>query len=70
MLGDTAVAVQPDPAAALDKLEKELATKESSEKDKAAIQPQIDDIADRRSARFRYVKNPTWPATVARLSSR
>ncbi len=51
MLGDTAVAVHPDPAGALDKIEKELRAKlaEATEKDKAGLQAQIDDIAVRRN---------------------
>ncbi len=51
MLGDTAVAVHPDPSAALDKLEKDLRAKlsEASQKDKAGIQAQLDDIVERRT---------------------
>jgi valyl-tRNA synthetase len=50
MLGDTAVAVHPDPAAALDKAQRDLRERlsEASEKDKSALQAQIDDIAERR----------------------
>ncbi|MCC9601599.1 valine--tRNA ligase [Stieleria sp. JC731] len=50
MLGDTAVAVHPDPAAALDKLEKELQEKLSSvaTKEKPEIQSQLDAIIERR----------------------
>ncbi|MDZ4851255.1 MAG: valine--tRNA ligase [Pirellulaceae bacterium] len=50
MLGDTAVAVHPEPAAALDKFE--LALKEklaaASAKDKAAVQSQLDELDERR----------------------
>jgi valyl-tRNA synthetase len=50
MLGDTAVAVHPDPTSALDKAE--LALKErlaaAGMKDKPAIQTQIDDLQSRR----------------------
>ncbi len=51
MLGDTAVAVHPDPAAALDRVEKELNAKlaEAPEKQKAEIQAQLDDLAERRN---------------------
>lgn len=50
MLGDTAVAVHPDPAAALRKAEKELKRRlaEASAKDKPDIQKQIDEIERRR----------------------
>ncbi|HTU27381.1 MAG TPA: valine--tRNA ligase, partial [Pirellulales bacterium] len=50
MLGDTAVAVHPNPAAALDRAEAELKTKlaASAEKDAAAVQAALDDIATRR----------------------
>ncbi|MEM7313957.1 MAG: class I tRNA ligase family protein, partial [Planctomycetota bacterium] len=50
MLGDTAVAVHPDPAKALDKVEAELKEKlaAASEKDKAGVQQQLDDLAERR----------------------
>ena len=46
MLGDTAVAVHPDPAAALDKAEAELREKldKAPAKEKADIQAQIDNI--------------------------
>ncbi len=51
MLGDTAVAVHPDPATALDKVEKELRAKlsEASEKQKAEVQAQLDALASRRT---------------------
>ena len=50
MLGDTAVAVHPNPAAALDQVELELQEKyaSASEKEKPEIQFQIDALADRR----------------------
>jgi valyl-tRNA synthetase len=50
MLGDTAVAVHPDPAAALDRAEKELKEKLSAapQKERAEIQKQLDDLAERR----------------------
>jgi valyl-tRNA synthetase len=50
MLGDTAVAVHPDPAKALDKAEAELRDRlsKAAAKDQEAIQTQIDNIATRR----------------------
>jgi valyl-tRNA synthetase len=50
MLGDTAVAVHPDPASALDKVEKELREKLAAApvKEKDAVQKEIDAIAERR----------------------
>ncbi len=51
MLGDTAVAVHPDPEAALDAVEKELMTKyaEAAEKDREAIESQLADLRERRA---------------------
>ncbi len=51
MLGDTAVAVHPDPAGALNKLEAELSAKlaDAPAKDKDAIQVQIDNVQRRRA---------------------
>lgn len=50
MLGDTAVAVHPDPAAALDKLQRELERKleAAPAKEKPAVQEQIENIHQRR----------------------
>ena len=50
MLGDTAVAVHPDPAAALDAAEAELRQKlaEAGEKQRPEIQTQLAALADRR----------------------
>jgi len=50
MLGDTAVAVHPDPAAALSRAEKELRRRlsEAPTKEKPDIQKQIDEIERRR----------------------
>ncbi|HWB09173.1 MAG TPA: valine--tRNA ligase [Pirellulales bacterium] len=52
MLGDTAVAVHPDPAAALDKAEADLKQKlaEAAEKDRPDIERQLAAIAERREA--------------------
>ena len=51
MLGDTAVAVHPDPAAALDAVEKELRAKlaEASAKEQPAVQAELDALAARRT---------------------
>lgn len=50
MLGDTAVAVHPDPAGALDAVEQELQTRlaAASAKERPALQAQLDEIARRR----------------------
>ena len=50
MLGDTAIAVHPDPVAALRRVEKQLQQKlaESSDKDKPEVQAELDNIATRR----------------------
>jgi valyl-tRNA synthetase len=51
MLGDTAVAVHPDPAKALDAAEAELRAKlaEAPDKQQAEVQASIDDLAARRA---------------------
>jgi valyl-tRNA synthetase len=51
MLGDTAVAVHPDPAVALDKAEAELKEKLATvaDKEREAIQAQLDELAQRRT---------------------
>jgi valyl-tRNA synthetase len=50
MLGDTAVAVHPDPAAALDKVEHELREKlaAAGDKQKPELQAQLDELTKRR----------------------
>ncbi|MEO1616463.1 MAG: valine--tRNA ligase [Planctomycetota bacterium] len=50
MLGDTAVAVHPDPASALDRVESELREKLASAaaKEKPAMEAQLDALTDRR----------------------
>lgn len=50
MLGDTAVAVHPDPGAALQEAEQALRAKlaETPEKGRAEVQAQLDDLAERR----------------------
>lgn len=52
MLGDTAVAVHPDPAKALDSIEAELKQKlkEAPGKEKPAVQEQLDQIVERRES--------------------
>lgn len=52
MLGDTAVAVHPDPSAALDKVEAELRAKLAAApaKDKEEIKKQIESLSGRRQA--------------------
>jgi valyl-tRNA synthetase len=52
MLGDTAVAVHPDPAGALDAAEKELKEKlaDAAAKEIEGIQKQLDNIAERRTS--------------------
>ncbi len=52
MLGDTAVAVHPDPVAALDKAEADLRAKlaSASEKEQAEVQTSLDDVAERRKS--------------------
>ncbi len=51
MLGDTAVAVHPEPAKALDKVASELREKlnKSNDNDKESIQTQLDALAERRA---------------------
>lgn len=51
MLGDTAVAVHPDPAKQLSKVEAELKEKlaEAADKDRPAIEAQLEAIAERRT---------------------
>ena len=52
MLGDTAVAVHPDPARQLDKVEADLKEKldKAPPKEHDALQTQLDDIAERRAS--------------------
>jgi len=52
MLGDTAVAVHPDPAKALDRAEAELCEKlaDTPAKERAAIEQQLEALNDRRQA--------------------
>jgi valyl-tRNA synthetase len=50
MLGDTAVAVHPDPAAALDKAAAELAQKlaQAPDKEKPSVESRLDELTERR----------------------
>ncbi|MEE2684840.1 MAG: valine--tRNA ligase [Planctomycetota bacterium] len=52
MLGDTAVAVHPDPAAALDRVEKELQQRRAvaPERERELIEQQLENITERRSS--------------------
>lgn len=54
MLGDTAVAVHPDPSAALDAVQRELTERlaDAPAKEKPAIQAQLDDLAQRRAEKL------------------
>ena len=54
MLGDTAVAVHPDPAGALDQAERDLEARLAAapEKQKEELQAALDDLRDRRPARL------------------
>ena len=58
MLGDTAVAVHPDPAGALAAAEQELEQKlaAAAEKDKAALSAQLDDVRERRRSLLPQLK--------------
>ena len=51
MLGDTAVAVHPDPEQALEKVRQELSEKlaDASDKEKPEIEQQLKDLADRKA---------------------
>ncbi|MGO9112517.1 MAG: valine--tRNA ligase [Thermoguttaceae bacterium] len=64
MLGDTAVAVHPDPAAALDKAEAELKARRDAAgaKEKPDLQKQIDDLQERRRTMLRDLE------TLARMA--
>jgi valyl-tRNA synthetase len=54
MLGDTAVAVHPDPAGALDQAQRELETRLAAapEKQKDELQAALDELRDRRQTRL------------------
>jgi valyl-tRNA synthetase len=65
MLGDTAVAVHPDPAAALDKAEADLVKRRdaASTKEKPDLEKQIDDLRERRRTMLADLE------TLARMAS-
>ena len=73
MLGDTAVAVHPEPSAALDKAERgaESAAGSRVYEGQAGNPEAIDDLRDRRCTTLRCWKHsPAWPATAARCGCR
>ena len=73
MLGDTAVAVHPDPAAELDRVESEIERKTfvRAAKDRADIETQLADIRDRRQTVFPASSScATWPARAASCDCR
>ncbi len=69
MLGDTAVAVHPDPAKALKKLEAELTARlaEAAGKDKPDIQLQIDNIHERRATMLPLLEQLAAMAKAGRM---
>jgi len=69
MLGDTAVAVHPDPAAALDLVEAELLEKlkEAGEKERAPIQAQLEAIQTRRKTMLPLLLKLRDMATEGRM---
>jgi len=68
MLGDTAVAVHPDPAAALEAAEKALQAKLAAapEKQRADIAAQVEQLAGRRREMLPQLKQLTAMATAGR----
>ena len=68
MLGDTAVAVHPDPASALAKAEMELRERleKAPAKEKEAIQAQLDNIATRRTELLPLLENLRDMASAGR----
>ncbi len=71
MLGDTAVAVHPDPAKALDKIEAELREKlaEASDKEKSEIETQLEQLDQRRENDVAAADHAcaTWPLDGRKL---
>ena len=69
MLGDTAVAVHPEPAKALDKAAAKLQEKlaESSDKERAAVQSQIDELAKRRETMLPGLEQLAAMAAAGRM---
>jgi len=68
MLGDTAVAVHPDPEKALAAVEAELKTKlaEAGAKDKPAVQAELDALAERRKTHLPGLKKLAAMARAGR----
>ena len=69
MLGDTAVAVHPNPAAALDTVEKSLRGKlaEASDKEKPALQKELDALAERRTTHLPLLEKLRDMAVAGRM---
>ncbi|MCA9222883.1 MAG: class I tRNA ligase family protein, partial [Planctomycetales bacterium] len=69
MLGDTAVAVHPDPAAALDKLEAELRERleKAPAKEKEGVQQQLDNIIERRASKLAALEQLRDMALAGRM---
>ncbi|HTN76240.1 MAG TPA: valine--tRNA ligase, partial [Pirellulaceae bacterium] len=69
MLGDTAVAVHPEPAKALTKLAAELTARlaEAPAKDKADIQTQLDNIAERQRTMLPLLEQLAAMAKAGRM---
>jgi valyl-tRNA synthetase len=69
MLGDTAVAVHPDPAGALDKVEAELQARLATApaKEKEGVQKQIDNVARRRAEMLPALKQLRDMAKAGRM---
>ncbi|MBL9089733.1 MAG: valine--tRNA ligase [Planctomycetaceae bacterium] len=69
MLGDTAVAVHPNPAAALDAVEKELRAKfaEASDKEKPTVQKELDALAERRTTHLPQLEKLRDMALAGRM---
>ena len=69
MLGDTAVAVHPDPAAALDAVEKGLRAKlaEASDKEKPTVQKELDALAERRQTHLPLLEKLRDMAVAGRM---
>ena len=69
MLGDTAVAVHPNPAAALDAVEKGLRAKlaEASDKEKPAVQKELDALAERRTTHLPLLEKLRDMAVAGRM---
>ncbi|MBA4020147.1 MAG: valine--tRNA ligase [Pirellula sp.] len=69
MLGDTAVAVHPNPAAALDAVEKGLRAKltEATDKEKPAVQKELEALAERRTTHLPLLEKLRDMAKAGRM---